>query len=82
VENDIQAFIVRIWHEEEDDQQERLIWRGSIEEVGSDKRLYFYDLDGIIRYIQEHTGIDARRSLTRWQSFLSSIRSWISKEFS
>ena len=63
-----QAFIVRIWHEVLDDEGHIVAWRGSIEHVGSDERLYFQDLDRVVGFIQEQLGIEAKRprSRRRW----------------
>ena len=57
MEQDTYSFIVRIWQESEEDTDEPMAWRGSIEQVGSDQRLYFYDLEGILRFIETQTGI-------------------------
>ncbi len=74
VQGDTQAFIVRIWHEALDDEGNITAWRGSIDHVGRDQRLYFHDLDGIVRFIQEQTGVDSRRSRFTWRSVLARIR--------
>lgn len=68
MQGDTQAFIVRIWHEALDDEGHIAAWRGSIEHVGSDKRLYFQDLDSLVGFIQEQLGIEAKRpgSRRRW----------------
>jgi hypothetical protein len=74
VQGDTQAFIVRIWHEAEDDEGRPVAWRGSVQQVGSDSRLYFQELDGIVRFIQEQTGIKARRGASKWRKLLAMIR--------
>ena len=58
---DTHAFIVRIWYEPLDDEGTRSTWRGSVEYVGSDRRIYFQVLDELVRFIQERTGINAGR---------------------
>ena len=49
MENQTHSFIVRIWRESDD---ETIIWRGLIEDVGQKNRLYFYDLDSITSFIR------------------------------
>lgn len=61
LEQDIHSFIVRIWYETTDAQEGQPIWRGSIDYVGKNKRLYFQDLNGITRFIQEQAGLDKIR---------------------
>lgn len=51
------SFVVRVWLEGTYNEQETALWRGSIEQVGSDGRMYFSDFDGITRYIQAHIGM-------------------------
>jgi hypothetical protein len=59
VQGDIQSFVVRIWPEAFDGEGNATAWRGSIDHVGSDKRLHFQDLDRLVRFIQEESGIQA-----------------------
>ena len=56
------AFIVRIWYEPLDDAGARTTWRGSVEQVGSDRRIYFQALEELVYFIEERTGINAGRS--------------------
>jgi hypothetical protein len=74
VHGDTQAFIVRVWHEAEDDEGHLITWRGSIQHVGSDKRYYFQDLNGIVRFIREQTGMNIRRKGSKWKSLLARTR--------
>ena len=67
------AFIVRIWRETLDDKDDVVTWRGSIDHVGSDRRLYFQDLDGIARFIRESTGIDSGRARRKWRAWAARI---------
>ena len=69
MKNQIYAFVVRVWLESTYGDGRVPVWRGSIEQVGSDGRTYFSDLDGIGRYIQkqiEQEGLPppAQRKLT------------------
>lgn len=73
VQGDTHSFIVRIWHETEDDEGNIIVWRGSVDHVGSDKRLYFQDLDGMVRFIEEQVGSNDSR-VPWWKSVLNRIR--------
>jgi hypothetical protein len=56
VDQKAQSFIVRIWQEAARRKGSVPAWRGSIIHVGSGKRVYFHNLDGIKRFVQEWTG--------------------------
>ena len=47
------SFIVRITCEQLDEHGRVALWRGSVERVGVNQRLYFQDLESIKRFIQE-----------------------------
>ena len=81
MEDDTYSFIVRIWQEAEDNAAEPTAWRGSIEQVGSDQRLYFYDLEGILRFIETQTGITTHRPIIRWRPTWEALKAWFRKEF-
>ena len=70
--SDTQSFIIRIWDEAVDDEGQVVTWRGSIDHVGSGKRLYFCDLDGIGRFIQEQARLNPGPG-PRWKS----LQAWI-----
>ena len=53
VEKETHSFIVRIWCAGNLEGKASAGWRGSIDYVGSGKRLYFYDLSSIVRFICE-----------------------------
>ena len=69
------AFIVRIWDEAFDSDDTLSNWRGIIEYVGKDRRLYFYELQAIPRFIQEQTKLETR-NFHWWQS----LWTWIQDE--
>ena len=71
------SFVVRVWLEGTHSEQETAIWRGSIERVGSDGRMYFSDFDGITRYIQTQIGVQNRP--TGWRLGLEHIKNGIQK---
>jgi hypothetical protein len=54
------SFVVRIWHEAVDSEGKVTAWRGSIEHVGSARRLYFQDLDHLVTFIQDSAGVGAQ----------------------
>lgn len=68
--SDTHSFIVRIWHEAYDGEGHVTAWRGSIERVGDDKRLYFHDLEAVQRFIQEQAGVGNGRP-GKWKSWLA-----------
>lgn len=59
MQGDTQSFIIRIWHEVVGDDGRVLAWRGSIDHVGSARRIYFQDMEQVIRFITQEVGIGA-----------------------
>ncbi len=59
------SFLIRIWDDAEEQDSDAPRWRGSIENVGSGNRLYFQDLQAILRFIEEESGIQVI-SRRRW----------------
>jgi hypothetical protein len=57
MEGDTYSFVVRIWHEAVDETGSITAWRGSIEQVGDDRRVYFMHLGEIISYIERQVGL-------------------------
>jgi hypothetical protein len=74
LEDDTQAFVVRVWHEATDDEGHATTVRGSIDHVGSGKRLYFHDLSGIVRFIQEYMSLGSQQSSLGWKSLLNKVK--------
>jgi hypothetical protein len=74
LEDDTQAFVVRVWHEATDEEGHATTVRGSIDHVGSGKRLYFHDLNGIVRFIQEYVSLRSQQSLPGWKSWLNKVK--------
>jgi hypothetical protein len=64
-----ESFVIRIWDETVGKGEHEASWRGSIERVGSGKRLYFCDLNAIVRFLQEELGLEARASRGWWRGF-------------
>lgn len=58
MQNPSYAFVVRVWLESADSDGKSAIWRGSIEQIGSNCTICFSELDEITRYIQ--TQIDLK----------------------
>ena len=73
LENDTHSFVIRIWHEAVDREGNAIAWRGFVDHVASGKRLYFHDIHGIVRFIQEQAGLNARPG-SKWKSLLAKIR--------
>ena len=48
------AFIVRIWIEHRESQNADPVWRGVIEHVKADKRVYFSDLDQLRQHFSDY----------------------------
>jgi hypothetical protein len=69
LQNQNYSFVVRLWLEDTQDDRGPAIWRGSIEQVGSDRRIYFSGLDGIAPIIQARVGVSAAPSHFRWQQW-------------
>jgi putative component of toxin-antitoxin plasmid stabilization module len=53
------AFIIRIWIEPREKKDEKPIWRGVIEHVGSGDRVYFDQLEHIATHVMAY--IEAKR---------------------
>jgi hypothetical protein len=77
LQNQNYSFVVRVWLENADGNEKTASWRGSIEQVGSDCRFYFYDLDGITRIIQTQIGAEAASPLARWHLFREHVKNGI-----
>ena len=57
MDKDYDSFVIHIWYESSSGTNQPADWRGTIDHVGEDKRLYFCELEGMQRFIQEQTGI-------------------------
>ena len=68
-----QTFIIRIWNERIKEDGIVDYWHGAIDEVGHNKRLYFYSLDSIARFIREQTGVSEKVGGPWWRTILSKI---------
>jgi hypothetical protein len=73
------SFVVRVWLESTYSDGKIAIWRGSIEQVGSDYRVYFSDFDGITRYIQTQIGPEALPLPTGWRLTLEHMQNGVQK---
>jgi len=49
------AFVLRIWREEEDD-RERSAWRGWVQHINSGDRRYLQSTEELIRFIESYAG--------------------------
>jgi hypothetical protein len=50
-------FIVRIWFEHREKGYGRQIWRGMVEHVTTKERRYFVDLDCLVAFVKEKSGV-------------------------
>ena len=72
--SDAWSFVVRIWRETSNGAGRAPTWRGSVEQVGTDERLYFQDLREMERFIRQRSGIGADRRGSRCLSLLARLR--------
>jgi len=75
MEQDNHSFIIRIW--DASSTQGNLLektWRGSIDYVGSGKRLYFNDLNSIANFIREQIHSDDPQAVARWEALVDRSR--------
>ena len=79
LENETHAFIIRVWYEAQDNEGKVMTWRGSIDHVGGNKRLYFQDLNGAVHFIQEQSGIDNKQNYINMRTFVLWIQNEINK---
>ncbi len=71
------SFIVRVWQIPKDASLGSSDWRGSIDYVGQNKRLYFYRIDAVVHFIWEQTCMAYRQSPSRWRKIRNSFRNWL-----
>ena len=75
VDQDTHSFIVRVWDEPRKlGSKPQKFWRGSIIYVGSDKRLYFDDLNSIANFIREQVRADAPQAVARWETLVNRFK--------
>jgi hypothetical protein len=74
---DTHSFIVRVWFIDEDGEDvpplRKLILRGSIDHVGSGKRMYFYRLRPITDFILDQVGNEVKRPISIGASIKMSV---------
>ena len=66
MDEDTHSFIIRIWNAAEDRPGKPSAWRGSIDYVGNDKRLYFNDLNSVVYFIHEQVDSMTSTSSSSW----------------
>lgn len=71
------SFIVRIWDESVEGGES--VWRGSIEEVGGERKLYFSRLDGMVRFIQDQMGFKPPVKFAIWDLVLKRMKDVVQK---
>lgn len=70
------SFVVRIWYEVVDKEGRLQTWRGYIDYVGRDKRLYFHNLNELTGFIQEQAGVSPHCSHDKGRSWWG----WLKKQ--
>ena len=70
---DTHTFIIRICQERDGSLSSQPPWRGVIEQVGSDRHVYFFNYEEIAHFIQEQTGIPLKQDRRWWQTVLAWI---------
>jgi hypothetical protein len=55
------SFIVRVWNETSDEEDDLTGWHGSVERVGQNQRFYVRRPESILEFIKEQTGMKNRR---------------------
>lgn len=64
MKEDTHSFVIRIWQEEIDRHGRTIIWRGAVDHVGTGQRLYFSDLEWLVDFIRERTGLNEGKRKT------------------
>jgi hypothetical protein len=75
MKEDTHSFIIRIWNAAEDRPGKPSAWRGSIDHVGNDKRLYFNDLNSVVCFIHEQVDSVTSTSSSSWESLKDYVSS-------
>jgi hypothetical protein len=73
------SFVVRVWLDSTYGDKSSAIWRGSIEQVGTDSRIYFSDLEGITRCVQTMISLEAPAPPSKWRLAVESVHNGFQK---
>lgn len=71
------SFILRIWNDSIGARES--VWRGSIEEVGSDRKFYFSHFEDVVHFIQEQIGVKPPGKIKFWKAFIRRIKDAVNK---
>ena len=74
METETYAFIIRVWIEAGTIGDPDALWRGSIAQVGTERRLYFSNLNEAVSFIQEQLGLRLSTPQPWWRSIVRRIR--------
>ena len=74
MEKETHSFIVRIWNAADVKSKDRSDWRGSIDYVGSGRRLYFYDMESIVRFIREQVAVNTGMAVPARMPTLATLK--------
>lgn len=61
----VHSFVVRIWSEAADDNNDTSAWRGTVEDVLSGESLHFQDFDGLLDVIQQYVQLHVQDTHTQ-----------------
>jgi hypothetical protein len=76
------SFVVRVWLESSDRaDRKRSVWRGSVEQIGNNQRVYFSEFNEISRFIEEQIKFQATAPSSNLRRLLEKIKS-VLKEYS
>lgn len=70
--NNVHAFVIRVWNESIEAENSDA-WRGYIEHVNHDSRMYFSDFEGVARFIQQQVGVQSTPRGAWWRGWLSRV---------
>ena len=79
MKNQSYSFVVRVWLDGTLKDGREAVWRGSVEQVGSNCRAFFSDLDSLAQYIQKQVEQERASSPTEWKLTLEHLQDGIRK---
>ena len=71
---DTYSFVIRIWADSVDEAGRPANWRGYIDLVGGDQRLYFQELESIPPFIKHQVNLPDNRSRRWWHWLRARLR--------
>lgn len=71
---DTHSFVIRIWYETTDEEGTATAWRGYIDHVGVDERLYFQELEKMAQFIKKQANLKPKQPRRWWEVALAWLR--------